>query len=114
MSRKNKGAAEAAPEPKWGVEVDRVVSANYELSRPYGGGLFNPKRYQLSCSEHAAIAELSKAADEFPALAALAAWAEANGAPDALLEAWESAKHGAQWAIEGRPQPDNWKPYRPR
>lgn len=110
---KKKTPAAGTAEESWGAKVKDVVSANYLVARPFGGGLLGEKpRYQLTQDEHLAIGTLSGACDEFPALHALARWAEANGAPAALLEAWESAKHGARWAVEGREQPEGWKPYR--
>lgn len=66
----------------------------------------------LTQDEHEAIVVLSEACDEFPALRALAAWAEEHGAPESLLEALAAARHGARWAVEGRPAPEGHKPYR--
>lgn len=112
MSRKKNVPAETPP-AVFGAKVEDVVSANYAIKRPYGGGILGtPKRFMLATHEHDAIGTLSEAADEFPALRALADWAAANGAPEGLLEAWESAKHGASWATEGRTMPEGWKPYR--
>ncbi len=96
-----------------GPPVEWGVVAKNPLAKPYGGGILgSPKRYQLTQDEHDAIAVLSEACDEFPALRALAAWAEEHGAPEPLLEALSAARHGARWAIEGRPAPEGHKPYR--
>jgi hypothetical protein len=92
-----------------------VVNANYRIAKPYGGGILgSPRRYQLTQDEHEAIGVMSEACDEIPALRALAAWAEDNGAPEELLEALSAARHGARWAVEGRPRPEGCKPYRTR
>lgn len=117
MKRKRKGEGETPPDPGHAESpapaTADIVSANYLISQPYGGGLLSsPKRYQLYQDEHDAIGVLVQAANEIPVLRAIAQWAEANGAPESLLEALASARNWAQWAIEGRQQPEGWKPYR--
>lgn len=115
MSGRKKRAAKAAPEvpAEWTVPTDKIVNANYLIAQPFGGGMLGtPKRYHVDQFEHDAIRILSEACDEVPALRALADWAESNGAPEMMLEALEAARHGARWAVEGRPQPETHKSYR--
>lgn len=116
MKKGKKGAAKAAPSPSEfrGPSTSDVVGANYCIAKPFGGGMLGATpRYQINQEEHAAIRIMSEACDEIPALRAIAEWAEANGAPEALLEALEAARHGERWAVEGRPMPEGHKPYRP-
>lgn len=94
------------------VDTDKIVSANYRIAQPFGGGPCSTRRYHLSPDELDSVEIMVEACNEVPALRALAIWADEHGAPEHLLEALESARRGARWAIEGRPQPEDWRPYR--